>query len=71
MELAVGDTVEITECRPLSKNKCFKVTNIKKKAIQVSSMKEDDVADAGVQGKRDHRDADYVREKNDDSSPSV
>jgi small subunit ribosomal protein S17 len=61
MELGVGDTVQITECRPLSKNKCFKVTEIVKKAVQVTAMKTEEIE--GTQGKRDHRDAEYVKEK--------
>jgi hypothetical protein len=44
----------ITECRPLSKNKCFKVTEIKKKAIVTATIKEEDVEKTT---KRDHRDA--------------
>lgn len=52
-DLGIGDEVMITECRPLSKNKCFKVTEVKKKAIRTVSMKEEDV-EKNV--KRDHRD---------------
>lgn len=40
MDLHVGDLVVITECRPLSKRKCFKVTEIVKKAPQLSELKE-------------------------------
>jgi small subunit ribosomal protein S17 len=36
MDVHVGDMVAITECRPLSKRKRFKVTEILKKAVQVS-----------------------------------
>ncbi len=49
----LGDEVVISECRPLSKRKCFKVTEIKKRAIQFAAMKEED-AEKGI--KRDHRD---------------
>lgn len=52
--LAAGDEVVITECRPLSKNKCFKVTEIKNKAIVTTSIKDEDV-EKNV--KRDHRDS--------------
>ena len=39
-----GDKVEITECRPLSKNKCFKVTSVLVSAHQVSDVAEKDIA---------------------------
>lgn len=38
-QLGVGDEVIITECRPLSKRKHFKVTKVTKKAPAVSEMK--------------------------------
>ncbi len=38
LTLNVGDEVTITECRPLSKRKNFKVTNILKKAAILSSL---------------------------------
>ena len=41
MDLAVGDTVLITECRPLSKLKRFKVTELIKAAPRVSEMAEE------------------------------
>jgi hypothetical protein len=40
-DLAVGDLVEITECRPLSKNKHFKVTQVLKRVPRVSEMVEE------------------------------
>ncbi len=41
MDLGVGDSVVITECRPLSKRKCFKVTEVLKRAPRVSEMAEE------------------------------
>lgn len=38
MDLHVGDEVVITECRPLSKRKHFKVTEILKKALQTAEL---------------------------------
>jgi small subunit ribosomal protein S17 len=38
--LNVGDQVTITECRPLSKRKNFKVTEIVKKAAILTSLSE-------------------------------
>ena len=52
-EVKEGDQVVITECRPLSKRKCFKVTEITKKAIQFEETKLEDVSDV----QHDHRDA--------------
>ena len=40
-DLGVGDTVEITECRPLSKNKHFKITDVIKRAPRVSEFAEE------------------------------
>ncbi len=53
-DVKLGDEVTITECRPISKLKHFKVTEILKKAVQVSEMKSEDVEKTI---KRDHRDA--------------
>jgi small subunit ribosomal protein S17 len=64
MDVAVGDEVVITECRPLSKRKCFKVTEILKKAIQLSDVRMEEV-EQGT--KRDHRDALAERRKKEPS----
>ena len=40
-DVHVGDEVVITECRPLSKRKHFKVTEILKRAPQVSDLAEE------------------------------
>ncbi len=40
-DLGVGDTVLITECRPLSKNKHFRVTEVIKRAPRVSEVAEE------------------------------
>lgn len=58
MEVSEGDEVLIVETRPLSKRKCFKVTEIRKKAVKVDELKTDDVE--GIA--RDHRDASYKKE---------
>lgn len=55
MELGVGDEVEITECRPLSKNKCFRVTQLLKQAPKLAALKEEEIEQTTI--KRDHRDA--------------
>lgn len=61
MEIGVGDEVIITECKPLSKRKYFKVTDIRKKAQQFVSFKEEDI-EKGT--KRDHRDALHEKVEN-------
>lgn len=45
-DLGVGDTVVITECRPLSKRKCFKVTEVLKRVPRVSEVKEESALEA-------------------------
>ena len=46
-DLHEGDMVVITECRPLSKRKCFRVTEVIKRAPHVSEIAEDKAV-AGV-----------------------
>lgn len=41
MDLGIGDVVTIAECRPLSKRKCFKVTEVVKQSPRVSEMREE------------------------------
>ena len=53
-DLGVGDEVTISECRPLSKNKCFIVTEIIKQAPRLEDIKTEDIE---ANTKRDHRDA--------------
>lgn len=53
-DLGIGDEVVITECRPLSKRKCFRVTEVLKRAIRVADMKTEEIEG---KTKRDHRDA--------------
>ncbi len=53
-DLGVGDEVVITECRPLSKNKCFRVTEILKAAPRLAHIKTEEIE---LSTKRDHRDA--------------
>lgn len=60
MDVGVGDEVVITECRPLSKRKHFKVTEIVKKAPKVSEMKEDAALEAAMH-----------RKKKEESSPAA
>lgn len=54
-DLGIGDEVVITECRPLSKNKCFRVTELLKAAPRLTAMKTEEIEQQTT--KRDHRDA--------------
>jgi small subunit ribosomal protein S17 len=40
-DLIAGDTVIITECRPLSKNKYFRVTEVVERVPRVSEIKDE------------------------------
>ncbi len=66
-QLNVGDEVMIAECRPLSKNKHFKVVEIKKRAIQFGEMKVEDIEKTV---KRDHRDRLHTDNSSDSSNSS-
>jgi small subunit ribosomal protein S17 len=65
MQVNEGDHVTITECRPLSKRKCFKVTEITKKAPQLQDFT-DEAVEGGIQ--HDHRSG--KKAKDEDSAPS-
>ena len=53
-ELGEGDEVVITACRPISKNKSFRVTELKKQAPRLANVKMEEIEQTV---KRDHRDA--------------
>lgn len=55
-KLNVGDLVEITECRPISKNKHFKVTQVLKAALVVDELKEEAALQA-VMGSKESDDS--------------
>ncbi|MBI3336602.1 mitochondrial small ribosomal subunit protein uS17m [Candidatus Peregrinibacteria bacterium] len=40
-DLHEGDEVEVAECRPLSKRKCFRIINLIKAAPRVSEVREE------------------------------
>jgi len=65
-DIGTGDEVVITECRPLSKRKCFRVTEIRKKAVRVAEMKTEEVEQ---QTKRDHRDILAEKKRKEDLPP--
>jgi small subunit ribosomal protein S17 len=65
-DLAIGDEVVITECRPLSKRKCFRVTEVLHRAARVAEMRTEEI-EKGSQ--RDHRDASYEKSPKKPMSP--
>ena len=78
MDLWVGDEVVITECRPLSKRKCFRVTEILKKAARVSEMAEEGALEGVIAYKKKGTDvsegtdgAEVKSAKKRTSAPSV
>ena len=42
-DAGVGDEVEITECRPISKRKCFKIIDVRKRAPRLADVKMEEV----------------------------
>ena len=65
-DLGIGDTVEITECRPLSKRKCFTVTTVIKRAPRVSDLAEESgISDVMTKRKK----ANEENDANEDVSP--
>jgi small subunit ribosomal protein S17 len=65
-DVGVGDEVVISECRPLSKRKCFRVTEVLKRAPRVAEVKLEEIEQ---QTKRDHRDA-LAEKKRKETAPS-
>lgn len=47
-DLVVGDTVLITECRPLSRHKCFRVTEVLERVPRVSELKEEEAVEKSI-----------------------
>ena len=68
LDLYVGDQVVIQECRPLSKSKCFKVTEITKAAPRVSDIKEDVAVEKVIH--REKKGADADKKKESQESPA-
>jgi len=68
-----GDLVIITECKPLSKNKCFKVTEVVEQAPRVSEVKEEEAIEetvhrekvAPVVEKKDKKEAEDAKASDD------
>ncbi len=56
-DLVVGDTVVITECRPLSKNKCFRITEVVERVPRVSDLKEEEAIEKSIHREKNRPDA--------------
>jgi small subunit ribosomal protein S17 len=67
-DLQIGDTVVISECRPLSKNKCFKVIEVLERVPRVSDIKEEEGVEEAVHGKKEEEVPEAV-EVSEESTP--
>ena len=67
-DAGVGDEVEITECRPISKRKCFKIIDVRKRAPRLADVKMEEVE---KQVKRDHRDVNFEKVKSPESKETT
>jgi len=74
-DVAEGDKVVITECRPISKRKCFKVTEVVERAPRVSDIQEEASLEKAVhrekkapviEKKKETKDEKKVEEAKDD-----
>ena len=66
-DLYKGDEVVITECRPLSKHKYFKVTEILVKAPRVDDVKDEDTLEKAIHREK-HAPEIVKKEKRPESS---
>lgn len=53
-DLVVGDTVVISECRPLSKRKCFRVSEVLDRVPRVSEIKEEEAIEKSIHREKKH-----------------
>ena len=67
-DLYEGDLVTISECRPLSKNKCFKVTEILQAAPRVSDVKEDEAVEKAIHREKVGADAEAKEKKSQEEA---
>ncbi|MDD4628193.1 MAG: 30S ribosomal protein S17 [Candidatus Peribacteraceae bacterium] len=56
-DLVAGDTVIITECRPISKNKYFRVTEVVERVPRVSDIKDEAGIDKLIHREKKGKDA--------------
>jgi len=67
-DIVVGDTVVITECRPLSKNKHFRVTEVLDRVPRVSEVAEEEGIEKAIHREKEKQE--IVRKKTEDSEDS-
>ncbi len=63
LDLYPGDEVLITECKPMSKNKCFRVTEILKAAPRVDEVKTDKAVEDVLHREKKGADAESKKQK--------
>ena len=62
VDVGVGDEVVITECRPLSKRKHFRISEITKRAPRVSELQEEAAVRAQTEAKQKEQEAESPSE---------
>ena len=65
LDLYPGDEVLITECKPMSKNKYFRVTEIVKAAPRVDELKEDKAVEDVLHREKTGADAESKKQKDE------
>ncbi|PIP65676.1 30S ribosomal protein S17 [Candidatus Peregrinibacteria bacterium CG10_big_fil_rev_8_21_14_0_10_49_16] len=68
IEVGKGDEVEITECRPISKRKHFKITKVIKTAPRTDEMHEEEGVEEAMHRGKDPKD---VQETQDSKETSI
>lgn len=66
-DLQAGDTVVIAECRPLSKNKCFRIAEVVARVPRVSDLKEEEGIEQIIHREKKHS----THEKKTDTPPQA
>jgi len=69
-DLQAGDTVIISECKPLSKNKYFKVTEVLERVPRVSEIKEEEGIEEAVHGKKEESEETESTDENESNPKS-
>ncbi|MBU0766551.1 mitochondrial small ribosomal subunit protein uS17m [Patescibacteria group bacterium] len=69
-DLQEGDTVIVSECRPLSKNKYFRVTEVLERVPRVGDVKDEEGVAEAVHGKQEEEVKEEKESKEESSEES-
>ena len=69
-DVVEGDTVLITECRPLSKRKYFRVTEVLVRVPRVSALQEEEGLEEAMHRRKEEKEQKEGKEKKDAPSHS-